>query len=281
MFFDQKNDRKKKKKKKKEKRKKEREDFRKENIMASDDERLLRLAGDPNQLLSMSDSELKRLVVIKGIHNNPFGMDRKQLIALLLSAKVQVPAPISGGANKKRALLIGINYRGTRSELGGCITDTRYMHYCLTKRFGFADNDILMLNEEQRNPYQIPTRANIYRAMTWLLNGVQSGDSLVFMYSGHGSQVRDYSGEEIDGKCETILPLDHERQGEISDKELYQYLIRPLGPGTKLFALCDSCHSGTILDLPYTCVPGSEQSSTRGSPWHPAQRVFKGTSGND
>ena len=155
------NDRKKKKKKKKEKRKKEREDFRKENIMASDDERLLRLAGDPNQLLSMSDSELKRLVVIKGIHNNPFGMDRKQLIALLLSAKVQVPAPISGGANKKRALLIGINYRGTRSELGGCITDTRYMHYCLTKRFGFADNDILMLNEEQRNPYQIPTRANI------------------------------------------------------------------------------------------------------------------------
>ena len=129
--------------------------------MASDDERLLRLAGDPNQLLSMSDSELKRLVVIKGIHNNPFGMDRKQLIALLLSAKVQVPAPISGGANKKRALLIGINYRGTRSELGGCITDTRYMHYCLTKRFGFADNDILMLNEEQRNPYQIPTRANI------------------------------------------------------------------------------------------------------------------------
>ena len=61
----------------------------------------------------------------------------------------------SPSRGKKRALLIGINYRGTRSELRGCITDTQYMHYCLVKRFGFKRDDILMLNEDQRNPYQI------------------------------------------------------------------------------------------------------------------------------
>ena len=136
-----------------------------------------------------------------------------------------------------------------------------------------------MLNEEQHNPYQIPTRENIFRGMQWLLTGVRNGDSLVFMYSGHGDQIRDHTGEEIDGLCETILPLDHQRAGPIADKELYKYLIQPLPPGTKLHALCDSCHSGTILDLPYTVMPQKEQTSWNSNPWHPAQRVFKGTSG--
>ena len=198
------------------------------------------------------------------------------------------------------------------------------MHYCLCKRFGFRKDDILLLNEDQRNPYQIvrepppasssllrslppktpaeqeselltrasslfplhigafpnqPTKQNIFRAIEWLMRGLQSGDQVVFMYSGHGDQVRDRTGEEIDGLCETILPLDHARAGPIVDKELHQLLIRPLGPGTRLFALCDSCHSGTVLDLPYAFVPESQQTTWNSSPWQAASRVFKGTSG--
>ena len=85
-------------------------------------------------------------------------------------------------------------------------------------------------------PLSQPTKQNIFRAIEWLMTGLQSGDSIVFMYSGHGDQVRDRTVEEIDGLCETILPLDHTRAGPIVDKELYQLLIRPLGPGTRLFA---------------------------------------------
>uniref|UniRef100_A0A7S2YVB8 Peptidase C14 caspase domain-containing protein n=1 Tax=Chloropicon laureae TaxID=464258 RepID=A0A7S2YVB8_9CHLO len=252
---------------------------------------LLRLAEDPNRLIGMSEAELRRLVVLKGISDNPFAMEKKEMIGLLLkhggSSGVAPPLQQQGFAapsaspsrGKKRALLIGINYRGTRSELRGCITDTQYMHYCLVKRFGFKRDDILMLNEDQRNPYQIPTKQNIFRAIEWLMTGLQSGDSIVFMYSGHGDQVRDRTGEEIDGLCETLLPLDHTRAGPIVDKELYQLLIRPLGPGTRLFALCDSCHSGTILDLPYAFVPESQQTTWNSSPWQAASRVFKGTSG--
>ena len=40
--------------------------------------------------------------------------------------------------------------------------------------------------------------------MKWLLGGVQSGDSLFFHFSGHGSQVIDHSGDEEDGLDETI-----------------------------------------------------------------------------
>lgn len=202
------------------------------------------LRCDPNQIIGLPDAELRRLAVLRNVLRAS-QLPRKDLVAALLSSQAppqRPPATTTAASGKKRAVLIGINYRGQRSELGGCITDTRYMHYCLTRRFGFRKDDILMLNEEQRNPYQIPTKANIYRAMQWLVASAAPGDSLVFMYSGHGDQVRDYSGEETDGLCETILPLDHQRSGPILDKELYQYLIRPLTSGVRLFALCDSCH---------------------------------------
>jgi len=40
----------------------------------------------------------------------------------------------------------------------------------------------------------------------------------------------------------------------IVDNDLKKWLVNPLPPGCKLFALCDSCHSRTILDLDhYNC----------------------------
>ena len=44
--------------------------------------------------------------------------------------------------------------------------------------------------------------------MQRLVQACQPGDSLVFQFSGHGSQVRDYSGDEVDGLNETLLPCD-------------------------------------------------------------------------
>ena len=39
---------------------------------------LLRLAEDPNRLIGMSEAELRRLVVLKGISDNPFAMEKKE-----------------------------------------------------------------------------------------------------------------------------------------------------------------------------------------------------------
>ena len=44
--------------------------------------------------------------------------------------------------------------------------------------------------------------------MQRLVQACQPGDSLVFQFSGHGSQMRDYSGDELDGLNETLLPCD-------------------------------------------------------------------------
>jgi hypothetical protein len=84
-----------------------------------------------------------------------------------------------------------------------------------------------------------------------LLKDVQKGDVLFFHFSGHGGQVPDKSGMEADGYNETLVPLDYNRSGQISDDVLWGSLVYPLPEGVRLTALMDMCHSGTGLDLPY------------------------------
>ncbi|KAI8554849.1 hypothetical protein RHMOL_Rhmol05G0128800 [Rhododendron molle] len=107
--------------------------------------------------------------------------------------------------------------------------------------------------EEETDPLRIPTKRNIRMAFQWLVQGCRSGDSLVFHYSGHGSQLRDMNRDEMDGYDETLCPLDYDTEGMILDDEINATIVRPLPHGAKLHAIIDACHSGTILDLPFVC----------------------------
>ncbi|OIW07621.1 hypothetical protein TanjilG_16602 [Lupinus angustifolius] len=164
------------------------------------------------------------------------------------------PGPLPNPHGRKRAVIIGISYRFSRHELKGCINDAKCMRYLLINKFNFPEASIIMLTEEE-DPHgpKFPTKNNIRMAMFWLAQGCQPGDSLVFHYSGHGSQQRSYSGEEADGFDETLCPLDFETQGMIVDDEINTAMVRPLPHGVRLHALIDACHSGTVLDLPFLC----------------------------
>ncbi len=72
------------------------------------------------------------------------------------------PAP-GHGARRRRALLIGCSYPGSSAQLNGCINDVQCIQFCLKKRFGFTDQQILVLRDDQRHPDFISTKANIYR----------------------------------------------------------------------------------------------------------------------
>uniref|UniRef100_A0ACD5YF27 Uncharacterized protein n=1 Tax=Avena sativa TaxID=4498 RepID=A0ACD5YF27_AVESA len=112
---------------------------------------------------------------------------------------------------------------------------------------------LFLLADEQLDPYRRPTRSNILVAMRWLVHDCSSGDSLVFHFSGHGNQVEDDDGDELDDEDETICPLDWEQSGDIRDDEINEILVRPLVHGVRLHAFIDACHSGTVLDLPNLC----------------------------
>lgn len=154
------------------------------------------------------------------------------------------------------------------------------MRHLLINKFRFPESSILMLTEEETDPYRIPTKQNMRMALFWLVQGCQPGDSLLFHYSGHGSQQRNYSGEEVDGHDETLCPLDFETQGMIVDDEINAAIVRPLPHGVKLHAIIDACHSGTVLDLPFLC----RMNRSGHYVWEdhrPRSGVWKGSSGGE
>ncbi|KAI7888416.1 caspase domain-containing protein [Mucor mucedo] len=128
---------------------------------------------------------------------------------------------LSNCHGRKRALLIGINYTGTANEL----------------------------SDDQEEDKFKPTRANILAGMKWLVDDAQPDDS------GHGGRVSDIHSDEDDSFDETIYPLDFDQfegdSGQIKDDDMHDILVRPLPAKCRLTAIFDSCHSGTVLDLPY------------------------------
>jgi uncharacterized caspase-like protein len=75
----------------------------------------------------------------------------------------------------------------------GCINDVHNVRNFITSRFGFPQDGIVVLTDDQQNPSYQPTRANIVNAIRWLVDGAQPGDSLLFHFSGHGSHQKDES----------------------------------------------------------------------------------------
>ncbi|PGH00260.1 metacaspase-1 [Helicocarpus griseus UAMH5409] len=157
----------------------------------------------------------------------------------------------SNCTGKRKALLIGINYFGQRGQLRGCINDVKNMSTYLNQNFGYAREDMVILTDDQQNPMSQPTKANILRAMHWLVKDARPNDSLFFHYSGHGGQTKDLDGDEDDGNDEVIYPVDFRSAGHIVDDEMHRIMVKSLLPGVRLTAIFDSCHSGSALDLPY------------------------------
>lgn len=169
-------------------------------------------------------------------------------------------------ANTKYALLIGINYFGTPSELGGCHSDILDVNNYLSKIGYKPENIIIMLDKSEKalhnsptasglsfhlSSERIPTRGNIVSAMNECVQKCKKGDTLYVHYSGHGSNRTDTNGDEKDGIDECICPADYDTNGMLYDDEMRIVLVNALPEGVKLRVVFDSCHSGSALDLPF------------------------------
>ncbi|KAJ3308118.1 Ca(2+)-dependent cysteine protease, partial [Boothiomyces sp. JEL0838] len=145
----------------------------------------------------------------------------------------------------KRALVIGINYRGQKYELNGCINDTNLIYNYLTL-IGYQD--IMVMNEDKpKATDSYPYRKYIIKAFSWLVADAREGDSFFFHFSGHAALK-----PKKDGTNENALfPIDHFRRGMISESEIYDLMVKPLPKGCKLMSIFDCCHSGSMLGLAY------------------------------
>ncbi|KAL8171018.1 hypothetical protein V2J09_022822 [Rumex salicifolius] len=143
----------------------------------------------------------------------------------------------------KKAVLIGINYPGTKAELKGCINDVWRMHRCLVDRFGFSPDDIELLIDTDPS-YTEPTGKNIRRSLNRLVQSAEPGDSLFVHYSGHGTRLPAETGEPDDtGYDECIVPSD---MNLITDED-FKELVCEVPEGCILTIVSDSCHSGGLI----------------------------------
>ena len=142
----------------------------------------------------------------------------------------------------KKALLVGINYTGTTNELFGCINDANSIKERISTKGFTSINTITDLTTKK------PTRDNILREFRNLLINSQAGDLLFFLYSGHGSYDLDRNSDEADGYDELIVTSDLK---SITDDEFKTIIQQNLKKDVTLFAMFDSCFSGTMLDLRY------------------------------
>ncbi|KAK8519772.1 hypothetical protein V6N13_031742 [Hibiscus sabdariffa] len=144
----------------------------------------------------------------------------------------------------KKAVLIGINYPGTKAELKGCINDVKRMYKCLIQRYGFSKEDVKVLIDTDED-YDRPTGKNIRRALNSLVGSAKRGDYLFVHYSGHGTRLPAETGDDDDtGYDECIVPCD---MNLITDDDFRDFVDK-VPAGCRITIVSDSCHSGGLID---------------------------------
>lgn len=159
----------------------------------------------------------------------------------------------------KRGLLVGINYIGTDLELRGCVNDVRNVNNFLLS-IGYLQKNIRRLTD---NTIQKPTKQNITTNLINMINNANTGDELFFLYSGHGTQITDTSGDELGGggggvggvgggggRDSVLVPIDFIVNGFILDDDI-RTILSQLKKGVRMTIILDCCNSGTCCDLKY------------------------------
>jgi len=141
------------------------------------------------------------------------------------------------------AVIVGINdYQTIMPDLRYCESDAQLMRETLIKYAGFKEGNIKMLLSKEATKMAI---RNAIRG--WLRNNVSAGDRALFYFSGHGIQMKDYNGDELDGKDELICPHEAGRWDImfIKDDEIDKWFAE-INTADKL-VIFDCCHSGTAV----------------------------------
>lgn len=138
---------------------------------------------------------------------------------------------------KAISLHIGLNavsasaYAGWDGPLAACEFDANDMA-ALAKKRGMKGSVLLTKKA---------TRSAVLAGIRSAARALKSGDLFFMSYSGHGGQVPDTNGDEVDRQDETWCLYD----GQLIDDELYVELSK-FAAGVRILVLSDSCHSGTV-----------------------------------
>jgi metacaspase-1 len=124
----------------------------------------------------------------------------------------------------------------------------------LTRDLGYDPRNVAVLTDDVgtamtlQKPFLGPTCESVEALISGWSARAGDKDSLFLHFSGHGMQVADEDNDEADGFDEAVLLGDR----PMIDDRLLKVLTGPLTHDARVFALVDSCHCGTVLDLAHT-----------------------------
>jgi len=172
---------------------------------------------------------------------------------------VQPSSALTGGAGRKRAVLYGCNYNYEGSVckemncvLYGCIDDVKNVKTYLLS-VGFQADDIQVYVDDGTTP--MPTKERIVSTLTELIASTHENDVAFVWYSGHGAQLE--NDLAVDGVSECWCPPDTIESGEYLTDVTLNSIVKSARAHARVFIGSDSCHSATVMDLPYFLSPSS------------------------
>lgn len=131
------------------------------------------------------------------------------------------------------ALKMATNYRGTSSQLAGCLFDDVDTDQAFGK---FFDSKTTLLSNDC-------SRVNMLAAIEQVVARCQPGDRYGIFWSGHGTFTKDQNGDEADGRDEAIVANDLKL---IFDDEIFLRLAKAK-PGVLGFLWTDCCHADGMV----------------------------------
>ncbi|MCP4304558.1 MAG: caspase family protein, partial [bacterium] len=174
----------------------------------------------------------------------------------MVSLMIVMTLPLHTTSAANHALLVGVaDYPSlaAKFQLQGPSNDVALMRAVLAAR-DFLPENITTLVSGGETP---PTRAAILIALERLAQRAERGDFVYLHLAGHGSQQP--SGvddtDETDGLDEIFLPQDvgqwEDKIGAVNkaivDNEIRSHIAAIRTKGAFVWAVFDSCHSGTML----------------------------------
>ncbi len=174
------------------------------------------------------------------------GTPQKPAKTTVTAATGIIGATVTG---TRYAVVIGISdYPGSSSDLSYGDDDALAVKSVLMEQYGFSAGNITLLTDSEA------TRSNIFAAVDTYKALLESGDELVFFFSGHGAKGRadDYDRSNVDQSIVVWRGADDAAGFDyIWDGELKRQ-FEGFNDGSRIAFIFDSCLSGGMNVLKST-----------------------------
>lgn len=179
-------------------------------------------------------------------------MMRQEIAAILAASALLFVARVHAEP-QKYAVLVGVNDQEQPSDrysevtvLKGPGNDVELMRKLLVDRFGFTADSSHMTTLVGKNATVTAIRKSLTNDLLPKLQA-NPGSTVVFYFSGHGSQADDIDHDEGDHLDETLVAYDSRSDSgnDILDDELETWLAALKLSAGHIAVILDSCHSDT------------------------------------